>query len=250
MSDLINQFFALKEESTLDRLKQKYKIESFEAIDNGKPYYEHSHKYLIWKINDNLYAVEMGYGYIDNRFFVLSATKDDSVPWTEYKFRYSNIPENIKEFLTTYIKWKHPNAFHFETEKEWRKDNDFAQKAIKFIKVDILEAHFNTAYMFADSEPGNYEDDEGHAKIKVSVGNKEIFTAIVPYGIEYHVDSVGDVEPVNSTTTEDLFFEDSNGNEFDPLKYKDLVPEGKLRDIYVKYLKCAVIDALDDYCPQ
>jgi hypothetical protein len=142
------------------------------------------------------------------------------------------------------------NKKHSDADKEEYK------RAKAIINIEILESKLPQPEDFADDFYENYDEDgwtdttsrediDVELKVKVLLGRIPLYTGIVYPDLSYearssYIECTGTAEEINSIW-------DDDGNETALIELADKVPEGRFRDLYIKYISKVITEAVDTY---
>lgn len=142
------------------------------------------------------------------------------------------------------------NKKHSDADKEEYK------RAKTIINIEILESKLPQPEDFADDFYENYDEDgwtdttsrediDVELKVKVLLGHIPLYTGIVYPDLSYearssYIECTGTAEEINSIW-------DDDSNETALVELADKVPEGRFRDLYIKYISKIITEAIDTY---
>lgn len=142
------------------------------------------------------------------------------------------------------------NKKHSDADKEEYK------RAKAIINIEILESKLPQPEDFADDFYENYDEDgwtdttsrediDVELKVKVLLGHIPLYTGIVYPDLSYearssYIECTGTAEEINSIW-------DDDSNETALVELADKVPEGRFRDLYIKYISKIITEAIDTY---
>lgn len=142
------------------------------------------------------------------------------------------------------------NKKHSDADKEEYK------RAKAIINIEILESKLPQPEDFADDFYENYDEDgwtdttsrediDVELKVKVLLGHIPLYTGIVYPDLSYeagssYIECTGTAEEINSIW-------DDDSNETALVELADKVPEGRFRDLYIKYISKIITEAVDTY---
>ena len=178
----------------------------------------------------------------------------------EFQINSTVTDKNILEFLKAYNYLNNEGAKLRKNRKETKSAAANAERkmAESFIKVNILDSKFRTPEDFCEDvmeEDGDWEglDEEADFTIEVSAGQKKLFTAraevILYFGgyneTTYHSSATywspeewGGTATVSYNGIDDyLGLYVNKDQEISIESFAEQIPEGKFRDLYIKYAK-------------
>lgn len=158
-----------------------------------------------------------------------------------------------------------------KADKKAASDKD-TEQAKKIIKVEVINGKFTDPNDYVDDvdeEDWTHEDDEAEFNVKITIGSTPVFEGLALAGVNwtgssrttyyqparmymrngdpgYPEESAG-ITTVNFDSVELAFFEDADGNQYEVSELAARIPEGKFRDMFVKYGEQIVEEALEGY---
>ncbi len=178
------------------------------------------------------------------------------------KVTADDIDENVWNFLQDlgwYEESEESKAYRAKNNsfyKDKKATEEEYEKVKSIINVEILESKFPQPEDFESEVYDTYdgdgswstttldEDIDTEFKIKLSIGHIPLYVGTVypnlSYGLDYSYIEYEETEEINSIW-------DNDGNKVSFIELADKVPEGRLRDLYIKYVSKAVTEAVDTY---
>ena len=179
------------------------------------------------------------------------------------KVSADDVDENVWNFLQDfgwYRESKESNDYQGKNSPYNKKNTDAAKEEYKrakaIINIEILESKLPQPEDFADDFYENYDEDgwtdttsredtAAELKVKVLLGRIPLYTGIVYPDLSYearssYIECTGTAEEINSIW-------DDDGNETALIELADKVPEGRFRDLYIKYISEIITEAVDTY---
>ena len=179
------------------------------------------------------------------------------------KVTANDVDENVWNFLQDfgwYRESEESKVYQGKISPHNKKNTDAAKEEYKrakaVINVEILESELPQPEDFADDFYENYggdgwtdttsrEDIDVELKIKVLLGSIPLYTGIVYPDLSYEarfscIECTGTAEEIDSIW-------DDDGNRTPLVELADKVPEGRFRDLYIKYISKIITEAVDTY---
>lgn len=178
------------------------------------------------------------------------------------KVTADDVAENVWNFLQDFG-WsqesKESKEYRAKASIYNRKNSEAAEEEYKKVKsvinVEILESKFPQPEDFANEVYDTYddgwstttseEDIDTEFKIKLSMGHIPLYTGIIYPDLAYGVD--GSYIVYENTDEVSSIWKDDDSDGTTLVELADKLPEGRLRDLYIKYVSRAVADAIDTY---
>lgn len=267
------------------RLARKYNVTAKYA-GQARTVYTPGHIWL-YKVNDQLYGLgfssyyspdpnpeydktdwlKLKYKGEHNTLFNRHIDPDERSCYDLYeilgKVTADDVDENVWNFLQDFGWYRESeesktyqgkvspyNKKHSDADKEEYK------RAKAVINVEILESELPQPEDFADDFYENYDEDgwtdttsrediDAELKVKVLLGHIPLYTGIIYPDLSYeartsYIECTGTAEEINSIW-------DNDGNETSLVELADKVPEGRFRDLYIKYISKIITEAVGTY---
>ena len=174
--------------------------------------------------------------------------------------------KNILDFIKSF---RFINGYGPGTRQELRardyknknaKEQSEENLASKLIKVDILDSDYKTAKYYNDHDEGvfyaadadsyydnTYEDDEAFFTVKVTVGqghNVAYKCAVGASPIYTWEDGTFGYSHLDDHV---YFYEEDKKTKLDIISYADKLPNDRIRNLYIKYIKKIILDKISNY---
>ncbi len=178
------------------------------------------------------------------------------------KVTANDVDENVWNFLQDFGWYKESEeSKNYQAKNDsFYKDRNIAEeeykKAKSIINVEILESKFPQPEDFANEIDDIYDDSswsistfdediDTEFKIKLSIGHTFLYTGNVYPNLSYNLEGsyieYEGIEEINS------IWDDNDIKEIPLVELANKLPEGRFRDLCIKYVSKAVTEAIDAY---